>query len=90
MAGLSGRLARIEARLEPLALTWWTDQVAGEAGLARDGLRAEVNALLHHLARLGPNPEPRAVARLVARRYQADEERVYRDLVARRKERRDR
>ena len=88
MAGLSGRLARLEARLDAVVLDFMASRTDGEAQRSSPAARAELCALMHQLARLGPNPEPRSMARLIAWRLGSDEARVYRDLVAMRRERR--
>ena len=88
MAGIGGRLARLEARLDAVVLDFMASRPAGETRPSSTGDHAELRALMHQLARLGPNPDARSMAQLIAWRIGSDEERVYRDLIAIREKRR--
>ena len=85
MAGLTGRLGRLEARVDEAALTFMARRTAAEAGVPFDACYTEIRGLFRALGRLGPNPDPRAKARVISQRYGGDEERVYNRLVAARK-----
>ncbi len=88
LAGLTGRLARLEARLDDAAIRSMARQAVGEARtggvvLPVADCEAELRGTFRQMvARLGPDPAPRAIAAFIAERYGADVARVYADLKA--------
>jgi hypothetical protein len=87
IAGVTGRLGRLEARVDEAVLTFMARSMAAVSTASIDEYRSELRALFRELALLGPNAGPRVRARVIARRYGADEERVYRQLLVGKKKR---
>ena len=82
VAGLTGRLGRLEARVDEAALSFMAQRTAAETGEPFSTCYTELRGLFRALGRLGPNPDRRAMAGVISKRYGGDEEQVYNQLVA--------
>ena len=90
LAGLTGRLARLEARLDDAAIRSMARQAVGEARTGGAALpvadcEAELRRFLRLVTvRVGPRPDARALAALIAEEYGASGAEVYADIKANR------